>query len=467
MIHIDGYGLLNNRIKSEKIIIFVESLSMEQAFKDFIKQHQLFNKKSNLLLAISGGIDSVCLFHLLLNSGYHFSVAHCNYNLRGEESNKDEAFVKKLAQKHKIPFYTKSFNTQKWMDKLQMGVQETARKLRYDWFNQLMKKHGFDNLLTAHHLSDNTETFFINITRNTGISGLHGIPVKNKHIVRPLMFATRDLIEQYVKKNNYKFREDESNAKDDYLRNKIRHHLSPQLEKNLPNFHEHLMTVCRHVKDFEDLSLEILQNYWQQITHHKKGVLSIDIKALKHIQNAPSLMYFMTRHYGFNKTQITDLLIQDEAVIGQKIVSDKYEIIREREHLIIQEIKAFKPVFEVIKKLKKTKVTETSVCDFTIIEPHLCDFKKTNTLYVDFDKITLPLTIQTWQDGDKMKPLGMKGQKNISDILTDKKVNNTQRKTYNVLKNADGKIIALLPLSVGEDYKVDTESKLVLAILLK
>ena len=124
-------------------------------------------------------------------------------------------------------------------------------------------------------------------------------------------------------------------------------------------------------------------------------------------------------------------------------------------------------MYEEITKFKKTKVTETSVCDFTIIEPHLCDFKKTNTLYVDFDKITLPLTIQTWQDGDKMKPLGMKGQKNISDILTDKKVNNAQRKTYNVLKNADGKIIALLPLSVGEDYKVDTESKLVLAMIKK
>ena len=440
---------------------------MEQAFKDFIKQHQLFNKKSNLLLAISGGIDSVCLFHLLLNGGYKFSVAHCNYNLRGEESIKDEAFVKKLAQKHKIPFYTKSFETKEKMEELQMGVQETARKLRYDWFNQLIKKHGFENLLTAHHLSDNTETFFINITRNTGISGLHGIPVKNKHIVRPLMFATRDLIEQFIKQNNYKHREDASNAKDDYLRNKIRHHLSPQLEKHLPNFHEHLMTVCTHVKDYEDLSLEIMQHFWQQITQHKKGVLSVNIKALNSIQNAPSLLYFMTRQYGFNKVQILDLLKNEIELVGKKIVSEKYEIIREREYLIIQEIKTIEAVFEEITKFKKTKVTETSVCDFTIIEPHLCDFKKANTLYVDFDKITLPLTIQTWQDGDKMKPLGMKGQKNISDILTDKKVNNAQRKTYNVLKNADGKIIALLPLSVGEDYKVDTESKLVLAMIKK
>ena len=440
---------------------------MEQAFKYFIKQHQLFNKKSNLLLAISGGIDSVCLFHLLLNSGYQFSVAHCNYNLRGEESNKDEEFVKKLAKKHKIHFYTKSFNTQKWMDKLQMGVQETARKLRYDWFNQLIKKHGFDNLLTAHHLSDNTETFFINITRNTGISGLHGIPVKNKHIVRPLMFATRDLIEQFIKHNNYKHREDASNAKDDYLRNKIRHHLSPQLEKHLPNFHEHLMTVCTHVKDYEDLSLEIMQHFWQQITQHKKGVLSVNIKALNSIQNAPSLLYFMTRQYGFNKVQILDLLKNEIELVGKKIVSEKYEIIREREHLIIQEIKTIEAVFEEITKFKKTKVTETSVCDFTFIEPHLCDFKKANTLYVDFDKITLPLTIQTWQDGDKMKPLGMKGQKNISDILTDKKVNNTQRKTFNVLKNADGKIIALFPFCVSEDYKVDSKTKLVLAMIKK
>jgi tRNA(Ile)-lysidine synthase len=440
---------------------------MEQAFKDFIKQHQLFNKKSNLLLAISGGIDSVCLFHLLLNGGYKFSVAHCNYNLRGEESNKDETFVKKLAQKHKIPFYTKSFKTQEKMEEFQMGVQETARKLRYDWFNQLIKKHGFDNLLTAHHLSDNTETFFINITRNTGISGLHGIPVKNKHIVRPLMFATRDLIEQYIKQNYYKHREDASNAKDDYLRNKIRHHLSPQLEKHLPNFHEHLMTVCTHVKDYEDLSLEIMQHLWQQITQHKKDVLSVNIKALNSIKNAPSLMYFMTREYGFNKVQILDLLKNETESVGKKIVSEKYEIIRERECLIIQPIRQFEPFLVIIDKLKKKKTTNTSFCDFLIIEPHLCDFKKANTLYVDFDKITLPLTIQTWQDGDKMKPLGMKGQKNISDILTDKKVNNAQRKTFNVLKNADGKIIALYPFCVSEDYKVDSKSKLVLAMIKK
>jgi tRNA(Ile)-lysidine synthase len=440
---------------------------MEQAFKDFIKQHQLFNKKSNLLLAISGGIDSVCLFHLLLNGGYKFSVAHCNYNLRGEESNKDETFVKKLAQKHKIPFYTKSFKTQEKMEEFQMGVQETARKLRYDWFNQLIKKHGFDNLLTAHHLSDNTETFFINITRNTGISGLHGIPVKNKHIVRPLMFATRDLIEQYIKQNYYKHREDASNAKDDYLRNKIRHHLSPQLEKHLPNFHEHLMTVCTHVKDYEDLSLEIMQHLWQQITQHKKDVLSVNIKALNSIKNAPSLMYFMTREYGFNKVQILDLLKNETESVGKKIVSEKYEIIREREYLIIQPIRQFEPFLVIIDKLKKKKTTNTSFCDFLIIEPHLCDFKKANTLYVDFDKITLPLTIQTWQDGDKMKPLGMKGQKNISDILTDKKVNNAQRKTFNVLKNADGKIITLYPFCVSEDYKVDSKSKLVLAMIKK
>ena len=316
-------------------------------------------------------------------------------------------------------------------------------------------------------MSDNTETFFINITRNTGISGLHGIPVKNKHIVRPLMFVTRNLIEQFIKQNNYKHREDASNAKDDYLRNKIRHHLSPQLEKHLPNFHEHLMTVCSHVKDYEDLSLEIMQQFWQQITQAKKGILSVDIKALNAIQNAPSLMYFMTREYGFNKTQITDLLNQEAAIIGQKIVSDKYEIIREREHLIIQAIRQFEPFFETIEKFKKKKITITTVCDFLIIEPHLCDFKKSNTLYVDLDKITLPLTIQTWQDGDKMKPLGMKGQKNISDILTDKKVNNTQRKTFNVLKNADGKIIALFPFCVSEDYKVVTESKLVLAMIKK
>jgi tRNA(Ile)-lysidine synthase len=227
------------------------------------------------------------------------------------------------------------------------------------------------------------------------------------------------------------------------------------------------MTVCTHVKDYEDLSLEIMQHFWQQITLHNKGVLSVNIKALNSIKNAPSLMYFMTREYGFNKVQILDLLKNETESVGKKIVSEKYEIIREREHLIIQEIKIIEAVYEEITKFKKTKVTETSVCDFTFIEPHLCDFKQTNTLYVDFDKISLPLIIKTWQDGDKMKPLGMKGQKNISDILTDKKVNNTQRKTFNVLKNADGKIIALFPFCVSEDYKVDSKTKLVLAMIKK
>jgi tRNA(Ile)-lysidine synthase len=440
---------------------------MEQAFNEFIKQHQLFNKKSNLLLAISGGIDSVCLFHLLLNCGYQFSVAHCNYNLRGDESNKDEAFVKKLAQKHKIPFYTKSFKTQEKMEKYQMGVQETARKLRYDWFKQLIKKHGFDYLLTAHHLSDNTETFFINIVRHTGIGGLHGIPVKNKHIVRPLMFTTRDLIEQYINQHKYNHREDASNAKDDYLRNKIRHHLSPQLEKHLPNFHEHLMTVCTHVKDYEDLSIEIMQQFWQQITQDKKGVIRVDVKALNTIQNAPSLMYFMTRKYGFNKVQILNLWRNDSETVGKKIVSDQYEIIRERECLIIQPIQQFEPFFETVYTFNKNKIKKNSICDFLIIDPHLCDFKKPNVLYVDIHKINLPLTIQTWQDGDKIIPLGMKGQKKISDLLTDKKVNNVQRKTFNVIKNADGKIIALFPICVSEDFKVDSETKLVLAMIKK
>lgn len=435
---------------------------MEKAFLHFIETQKLFTNEHKLLLAFSGGKDSVCLFHLLLQSGFRFEVAHCNFQLRGEESQEDEAFVKKMAESHGIPFHVKHFDTQKLKTESGLSTQEMARKLRYDWFFELAESFLFDKILTAHHLNDNTETFFINILRNTGISGLHGIPSQNNRIVRPLLMADSKEIKLYIETHQLLYREDSSNKKNDYLRNNLRNNILPLFETVDKDFNKTIHHVTQKVLVFENLALELIKNKWQEIALFRQNYTEIPFIELDKMENKVMFFYANVRAFGFNFEQVENLFKEKKDGFSKMILSKTHQIFAERDSYIIKSLSTQETepqVFDNIDKLLGSGVFEFEVCDIFAI-----NFEEKNGFCLALDKIHFPVIIRVWQKGDKMLMLGMKGRKKISDILTDKKVEQHLKPSIRVMEDANGNILYLENTIVSEWGKMDATSKAVLRI---
>ena len=437
------------------------------AFDNYVKKNKLFSREDKLLLAVSGGRDSVCLFHLLEKNNYKFSVAHCNFQLRGKNSLKDELFVEKLAKKHGVPFFSMRFNTLKQSKKLKKGIQETARKLRYDWFHELLETYRFDKLLTAHHQSDNSETMLINLLRSTGISGLHGIPVTHNRIVRPLMFANTGMIGSFVKKNDIKFRLDESNLTDHYLRNALRHQVIPKLKKIEPNIDEVMFSVSSQVLEFEKMAFELIDKQWDMVAKVTADGFELPFNELHKINNCEAFLYYKLRDFGFNRAQVSSITDLENSQVGKRIETADWELLRERNAYFLLRKEHAAPQAVAIPADAKS----VEIAGYKLIFKHLTkdkiDLKKTGTLFIDKRKISGQLTARVWKSGDRMQPLGMEGSKKISDILTDNKIPNSERKHQVVIQDDSGRIIALLPKVISETCKIRKDTSEILSIQLK
>ncbi len=436
-------------------------------FENFVSKNKLFSKKDKLLLAISGGPDSICLFNLLLAGGYTFELAHCNFLLRGKDSDNDEKFVKKLADKNGIRCHIRHFDTKAESKKSGCGTQETARNLRYEWFDTLKKRFKFNKILTAHHMSDNTETMLINIMRSTGISGLHGISVLNADIARPLLFTDRSGIESYLKKHKLKFRIDKSNDGDDYLRNRIRHHLIPEFKKIDPAFDRIIYKVAGNIREFEQMSADMLSAFRHQSLKSNGDRFSISDKSLENFTEPAVFLYFMLREYGFSRESCQTFSHYQNSRVGTYIESELWRLIRERGGFTLEKKLPFSPVSFTLKEPGFVEFGNGIELSIKKIKPIDVNYKKKNTLFFDASKCSFPLEIRTWKAADKMQPLGMNGRKKLSDIFTDKKISNALRSSQLVLCNKDGNIMAWLPEMCSELYRVDTYSRSVLAVSIK
>ncbi|MCC6818224.1 MAG: tRNA lysidine(34) synthetase TilS [Bacteroidia bacterium] len=434
-------------------------------FEEFVKKNRLFTRKSQLLLALSGGEDSICLFHLLKDGGYNFSIAHCNFALRGKESDQDEIFVKKLADKHGISIHLIRFDTKSESKRLGMNTQETARFLRYNWFEKLQENFNYQLVLTAHHMDDNTETMLINLMRGTGIAGLHGIPLKTNSICRPLLFAQKKLISEYVLSNGYKFRADSSNLKDDYLRNQLRHHIVPKLQKIEPKVNLSFSSTASHLKEYESLAKSLIIEKWSQLVKsidNNAFFLPFDNLKLIDANLLDVFLFENLKAFGFNKDQTNKLRNSEKAKTGFKLVSQTHEIIKEREGLLICPIRQLNHLDQIITKFPfygnfndfSVKIEQISALNI--------ELKNSEFLYIDASNIKMPIRIRNWKSADKMQPLGMKGRKKISDILTDNKIPNAIRKSVLVVVDSNEELIALLPKMPSDVYKVRHSSIVIL-----
>lgn len=433
---------------------------MLEKFEVFVKKNRLFNRKTKLLLALSGGEDSVCLFHILRELGYNFSVAHCNFKLRGKESDDDEKFVRKLASKYKIEALFQSFDTKAFGKVHGLNTQESARFLRYQWFDELINEHGFKFVLTAHHIEDNAETMLINLSRATGISGLHGIPIVNGNVCRPLLGTEKQDIVEFLQANGYKYRTDSSNLKDDYLRNKIRHNVIPQLKKIDQHIARSFYESAHKILEYENMAKWLSDNVWQNIIEINDATVWIKYSELKKIPSEvlPVFLYECLKSYGFNRSQSDAMCHFEQIQTGFILESANYQIIGERHAFLLKNKTHQTELSCIIKEVPAILTFGDSKVELLKIKPSEVDFSQLNCLYFDSKMIQYPLTIREWKKGDKMRPLGMKGFKKISDMLTDKKVPHYSRKQQYVISDTVGELIALLPNTVSDVHKVRQES---------
>jgi len=434
---------------------------MLQKFLQYIKKEKLFEQKHKLLVAVSGGTDSMALCELLREAKFNFAVAHCNFQLRGAESDGDATFVEKYCSQHKIKHFYHTFDTNAHAAKNKISTQMAARDLRYDWFEELMKKNKLDFLLTAHHLNDNIETFFINLLRGSGINGLKGMVPKNGKTVRPLLFATRDHIEEYAQKNGIQFREDSSNREDKYLRNRLRHYLVPELKRLNPSFEETFITELEILQQVNKVIVKETEKHRKNIIKIQKGVAKIDIAKLQKTA-APELFLFeIIKDYGFNTTQSASIYNGLDGLAGKVFVSETHQLLKDRKLLLIRDKSEVKEDDIAIYK-KTTSIKQPVSLSIEYIKLKKGQDKKIpalkNVAYLDADKLKFPMKITKWQIGDKFMPLGMRDFKKLSDFFIGEKMSLFEKENQWVLRSGKD-IVWIVDRRIDDRFKITDKTK--------
>ena len=430
---------------------------MEVQFIDHIKKNNLFDNSHNLLLAYSAGVDSSVLFNLLLNCKYKFSVAHCNYKLRGQHSDYDQKFTIEKAKTHKVKYHTKEFDISKINFKKSQSVQMKCREIRYKWFNELSKKYEYDFILTAHHLNDSIETFFINIFRGTGIEGLTGIPLKRDKFIRPLLFATKNSILEYAKKYDIDYREDKSNESKSYKRNKIRSDLIPIISGISENYEDIFSKSFKNLKNLSDTYKNLVKLEIQKIMIQKFDVVYINISKIKDLKEDNLIIYEAIKDYGFTNSLNNIIRSYLQKKSGKLFYSKHYRLLVDRDKLIINKINK-NQYFDTIKIYKK---------DLQIDYPIKISFSTSNKMLItddpfsesfDFDKLRFPLLLRNWHKGDKFIPLGMKNFKKLSDFFVDEKISISEKDTTWLLFS-ESNLVWVIGKRIDDRFKVTSKTK--------
>lgn len=419
-----------------------------------IEEKELFALNDKVLVALSGGADSVALLRVLTDLGYLCECAHCNFHLRGEESDRDEWFVRSLCQELQVPLHVKHFETESYAKEKQVSIEMAARELRYAWFEELRKETEAVVIAVAHHRDDSVETFLLNLIRGTGINGLKGIQSKNGNIVRPLLETSREDILDYLAHLKQDYVTDSTNLQDEYMRNKIRLNLLPIMKEMNPSIMESIQETAQKLADAAVIYNENRENTLGK--HIRKTSDGKEHLAVKTVLNdiAPlSLLHEWLGRHHFNASQIKDIyhcLMQKQS--GKRFVSHDWELLRDREDLILQHKQEEEHIPEI--SIETVEVNN----DFILI-------KDKNIACLDANKVVLPLDIRKWEKGDKFVPFGMKGQKKVSDYLTDKKFSLFEKEKQYVACS-EGKIVWLIGERTDDRFKITekTEKALILKI---
>jgi tRNA(Ile)-lysidine synthase len=433
----------------------------------FVESVKLFSPDDHILLAVSGGIDSVVLATLFREAGFHFAIAHCNFGLRGPDSEEDAGFVANLAHQLKVPFHSRKFDTEKIAAARGISIQMAARDLRYDWFEKIRYETGCKFIGTAHHLDDQVETFLINLIRGTGIAGLHGIPVKNGSIIRPLMFAFRKDIEEYALQHHIAYRMDHSNDETKYLRNKIRHEVIPLLISINPEFTHGLTDSVRRIREFEQIGNRALADWCLDTTKYDGNDKYIEIEHLVNTSPAEPYVWSLLSPYGFNETQVSNLLGSLENEDKKVFFSATHRLVKARGRLVISLLEPNIRDLTVRINLFARKKTISNPLD--LVFKRITDVEKYEipatgeTASLDFNKLHFPLTLRKWRQGDVFYPLGMRKKKKLSDFFIDQKFS-LNKKEHTWLLCSGNDIAWIIGHRIDHRYRVTSVTAEILRI---
>tara|TARA_Y100001972_G_scaffold126857_1_gene181851 strand:+ start:3025 stop:4347 length:1323 start_codon:yes stop_codon:yes gene_type:complete len=436
---------------------------MLEYFLSFIHEHLLVRDSERTLVAVSGGVDSMVMADLFMQSPFPFAVTHINFGLRGEESNKDEALVREWCASHQVPCFVQHAPSQ--IFEQSDSTQMAARDFRYQYFDVLMHKEGFHKLATAHHLDDSLETALFNFTKGTGLRGLQGINAIKGDIIRPLLFAGKEDIIAYAKERKICWREDATNMTDAYQRNKVRHQVIPALKSINPGLLRTFTSVVQRVTDAQELIEEIVQDLLRNHKHVEGGTTRIAMKWMSQYQHPGAILHEILREYGFSYTQsrqIQSSVASENA--GKLFYSDLYELNVDREQLIIKEKQAFLEEDKPLRVPGVTIIGKRWIDADIITGNEISDINDPCIAYFDLDKLK-SAKVTYWEEGDTFKPLGMKGKKKVSDFMIDSKIPLTLKKDVLILRS-QAEIAWIIGYRLDDRFKVTAETKKMLRLQL-
>jgi len=462
-------------------------MNLPERFKEFIRQQNLFHEKDQLLLAVSGGVDSVVLCELCKHAGYNFIIAHCNFQLRGEESERDEAFVRRVGEKYNVEVLVKRFDTEKYAEEIKKGIQEAARDLRYEWFGEIVSRqrskvkgqiensfhvsHFTSHVLTAHHADDNIETVMMNFFRGTGLRGLEGISARHQYVRRPLLPFWKEELIQFAKENKLEFVEDSSNRSTKYTRNLFRNEIIPLISKVYPQVKTNLQDNIHRFHEIQKLYQVSVEEFKRKLRKVKNDEVHIPIKQLMSYRNR-ALIFEIISDYGFTERQVDEVIKLAEAESGKFIQSPSapHRIIKFRNWFIVSRDQSEDAETVVIEEgVTNIQCSIFNLHFSTVSDKFAISNIKSQTSSIaclDADEITFPLILRKWKQGDYFYPLGMKKKKKLARFFIDQKLSKTERERTRVIE-MNKKIVWVVGLRIDNRFGISEKTKQILKINLE
>jgi tRNA(Ile)-lysidine synthase len=437
---------------------------MLQQFNDYIGKHELCRPGDRILLAVSGGIDSVVMSWLFKEAGYHCAIAHCNFRLRGDDSEMDEEFVRTLAGSMEIPVFVNRFDMEKEMQRSGHSVQMAARDLRYNWFEELLSEHSYDRIATAHNKNDTVETFFLNLARGSGIRGLKGISSRRGNIIRPLLFASRAEIESYQRSRNIEYREDSSNMETKYQRNKIRHDVLPVMKQINPGFMEIMEGNMERLGEVCEIYESYIHQVRRELFAEQQGKIAIDTEKLRKLTPLSTWLFELFSPYGFTPSQCEGISRIMDSGPGRQFISTTHRLFTDRNQMFLvpSETDPFKR-FYLDDPEKESSIPFPM--DMEVLERRELESIPTDpgTACLDLDKIQFPLTIRHWTHGDYFYPLGMEQMKKLSDFFVDEKVPVPEKERTWIMASGK-KIVWIMGYRIDHRFRITPSTSRVLRL---